>query len=329
MRIWIVLPGLLGCLAAQADTLWMQNGDRLSGHIEAIEEQQIRIALPYGAPLTVRRDAVKRWRLSKPAAAPRPQPVQPGALSVTSAPSVEPHWFWAGQGDLSVKLKRNDKRTDNIDFTGQVELADLDWRYTLEGKYLYETVDGITKTHKYRLKPMADYFQDQQWFWRSSIYYQYDLLAISYLSVDYGTGPGYRFWNDKRRRLEAVLQGGLSQSYWQEGNSGLNVIFNAHHASYPFASMGWEYRQPFWDGSTELFSDGSYTRYLDQVSPYVTLNQSLEASLGLRYYLNDFLSLSWRSEIEWDDVWLQWAGQKLVPDDNKEWRHLLSLGARF
>lgn len=155
------------------------------------------------------------------------------------------------------------------------------------------------------------------------------MLAISYLSVDYGTGPGYRFWNDKRRRLEAVLQAGLSQSYWQEGNNGLSVIFNAHHASYPFASMGWEYRQPFWEGSTELFSDGSYTRYLDQVSPYVTLNQSVEAALGLRYYLNDFLSLSWRSEIEWDDVWLQWAGQKLVPDDNKEWRHLLSLGARF
>ena len=55
MRAWIVLAGVTGCLAAQADTLWMRNGDRLSGHIEAIEEQQIRIALPYGAPLTVRR----------------------------------------------------------------------------------------------------------------------------------------------------------------------------------------------------------------------------------------------------------------------------------
>ena len=89
MRAWIVLAGVTGCLAAQADTVWMRNGDRLSGHIEAIEEQQIRIALPYGAPLTVRRDAVKRWRLSKLAST-RPQPVKPGALTASTS-SAEPH----------------------------------------------------------------------------------------------------------------------------------------------------------------------------------------------------------------------------------------------
>lgn len=328
MRPLLLLPGLMFAATSHADILWMNNGDRLSGQIEEITDQQIRIALPYGAALTVQRDAVKRWRLtgSKQAVS-RPRTnsnTPPGGISNTK----EPHWFWAGQGDLSIKLKRNDKQTDNIDFTGQLEVADLDWRYTLEGKYIYETMDGMAKTHKYRVKPSVDYFWDQQWFWRSSVYYQYDMLSISYLNVDYGTGPGYRFWNDKRRRLELMTQGGLSQSYWREGNS-LNVLFNAYNASYPFAALGWEYRQPIWSGSTELFSDGTYTRYLEQASPNVTLNHSIEASLGLRYYLNDFISLSWRSEIDWDDLWLEWEGQKLEPSDSKEWRHLLSLGAKF
>jgi hypothetical protein len=50
----------------------------------------------------------------------------------------------------------------------------------------------------------------------------------------------------------------------------------------------------------------------------VTLNQNVEASLGLRYYLNDNISLAWRSELEWDDIWLDLAGNTYTPSDSKE-----------
>lgn len=325
VRAGILLLGLL-CAPLQADVLWMSNGDRLSGRVLSMDEAQIRIALPYGEPLTVERSAVKRWRLDKPAAQ---KPKRGNAATETAAGSrPDNHWYWAGHGDLALKLKRNDKVTDNVDFSGEAELADRDWRYTLEGKYTYDTVDGTTKTHKYRVKPMADYFIDAQWFWRSSIYYQYDMLSPAYLSVDYGTGPGYRFWNDKRQRLETVLQGGLSRAYWHK-DSTLSWIFDSQTVSYPFASFGWDYRQPLWGKSTELFSDGTYTKYLDQPSAYVTLNQSVEATMGLRYYLNDNINLSWRSELEWDDLWLEWGGKNYTPSNSKEWRHLMSLGASF
>ena len=329
VRFGFLLIGLL-CTPLHADILWMRNGDRLSGNVQLMDDEQIRIALPYGEPLTVRRDAVKRWRLDKPAAKKTKRSSPPATTGVQSGDGnqPEPHWYLAGRSDLSLKLKRNDKVTDNIDFSGDIELANLDWRYTLEGKYIYDTVDGTTKTHKYRFRPMADYFFDSQWFWRSSIYYQYDMLSESYLSVDYGTGPGYRFWNDKRHRLETMLQGGLSRAYWRSG-SNLSWVFNSHAVSYPFASFGWDYRQPLWDSSTELFSEGTYTKYLDQPSPYVTLNQNIEAALGLRYYLNDNISLAWRSELEWDDAWFEFGGITYTPSDSKEWRHIVSLGASF
>ena len=124
------------------------------------------------------------------------------------------------------------------------------------------------------------------------------------------------------------MQGGLSRAYWRSG-SNLSWVFNSQAVSYPFASFGWDYRQPLWGDSTELFSDGTYTKYLDQPSPYVTLNQNVEASLGLRYYLNDNISLAWRSELEWDDIWLDLAGNTYTPSDSKEWRHIVSLGASF
>ena len=149
VRFGFLLIGLL-CTPLHADILWMRNGDRLSGNVQLMDDEQIRIALPYGEPLTVRRDAVKRWRLDKPAAKKSKRSSPPATTGVQSGDGnqPEPHWYLAGRSDLSLKLKRNDKVTDNIDFSGDIELANLDWRYTLEGKYIYDTVDGTTKTHK-------------------------------------------------------------------------------------------------------------------------------------------------------------------------------------
>ena len=131
VRAGILLLGLL-CAPLQADVLWMSNGDRLSGRVLSMDEAQIRIALPYGEPLTVERTAVKRWRLDKPAAQ---KPKRGNAATETAAGSrPDNHWYWAGHGDLALKLKRNDKVTDNVDFSGEAELADRDWRYTLEGR---------------------------------------------------------------------------------------------------------------------------------------------------------------------------------------------------
>ena len=57
VRFGFLLIGLL-CTPLHADILWMRNGDRLSGNVLLMDDEQIRIALPYGEPLTVRRDAV-------------------------------------------------------------------------------------------------------------------------------------------------------------------------------------------------------------------------------------------------------------------------------
>ncbi|MGY2498547.1 hypothetical protein ACW4UO_29220, partial [Klebsiella pneumoniae] len=63
-RFWLLLSLLLSPMAL-ADILWMHNGDRLTGTIEEITNEQVRIALPYSSPVTVKRESVKRWRLDK------------------------------------------------------------------------------------------------------------------------------------------------------------------------------------------------------------------------------------------------------------------------
>lgn len=329
-HFWFLLSLLLSPMVL-ADILWMHNGDRLTGTIEEITDEQVRIALPYSSPVTVKREAVKRWRLEKQD---KPKPtVKTGITLLALTPDDTRAWLWTGSSDLNVKLKHSEKKTNNVNLKATTEVANLDWRYSLDGEYIYETANNVTNSHEYRLKPMLDFFFDQNWFVRSTVDYQYQMLDPDYLKLSYASGPGYRFWNDKKRRLELITQVGLERSYLRPAvfdEPGIVNIFDERIINYPLLNLGWDYRQPvsLWSENIELFSKGGYKRYLAQPSPYVTQKQSMQGSLGLRYYFNDHLRLSWSSELDWDDVWLDYLGthQQLA---GKEWRHLISLGASF
>ena len=191
-------------------------------------------------------------------------------------------------------------------------------------------MDSVTDSHNYKLNPTLDYFFNQQWFVRSSLNAEYDMLESNYLSLDFGTGPGYRFWNQKRRRLEFVAQGGLRKAYFRD-NMLLEALYDGERIiNYPIASIHWDYRQPmpFWQDKLELFSQGRYQVYLDQPSPYITLDREMNGSIGLRYYFNDHLRLSWSSEMTREEGEAQFLDQ--VQSLNKsELKHLLNLGASF
>ncbi|WED75277.1 DUF481 domain-containing protein [Aeromonas allosaccharophila] len=310
------------------DILWMNNGDRLTGTIEEIGDKSVRIALPYTGVVTVKRDAIKRWRLEKQD---KPKATAKGGITLFKNEQDERRaWLWTGSGDLNIKLKHKDKHTNNVNFKGKTELANLDWRYSFSGEYSYETSDSVTDNHDYKLNPTLDYFFDQHWFVRNSLDADYDMLADNYLKLNFGSGPGYRVWNDKHRRLELIAQGGIQRAYFRSDSQPGLALFDSRIISYPIGSLGWDYRQPlaFWQQRFELFSKGTYLKYLSQSSPYLTLDQDITGSIGLRYYFNDHLRLSWSSEMEWQNGALHYPGVDAEISES-EWRHLLSLGASF
>ena len=310
------------------DILWMNNGDRLTGNIEEVTEQSVRIALPYAGAVTVKRDAIKRWRLDKQD---KPKATAKGGFTLFKDEQDERKaWLWTGSGDLNIKIKDNDKKTNNVNVNGTTEVANLDWRYSLSGEYNYETTNRVTDSHDYKLNPTLDYFLDQHWFIRSSINAEYDMLDDNYLKLEFGSGPGYRFWNDKKRRLELITQGGMQRAYYRN-SEWLGVFFSSSHTiSYPIGEISWDYRQPlsFWQQPFELFSKGSYTKYLAQSSPYFTLNQDIAGSIGMRYYFNDHLRLSWSTEVEREEGKLE-VGPFSQSLNKTDYKHLLSLGASF
>ncbi|PJG60696.1 hypothetical protein CUC53_01185 [Aeromonas cavernicola] len=308
----------------------MHNGDRLTGTIENVSDSQVRITLPYGSTITVKRSALKRWRLTNED---KPKPtVKTGMKFLTFAPDDLHAWIWTGSSDLNVKLKHTQTKTNNVNIKGNVEVSSLEWRYSLDGEYIYETANNLTNSHEYQLKPMLDFFFDQHWFLRSGIDVNYKMLASRYMDLDYAIGPGYRFWNDKRHRLELMIQAGLARSYFEEGYwDTTNIkIFDERIINYPLLNVGWDYRQPLrvWQENIEIFSKGGYKRFIAQPSSYLTRERLMKGSIGLRYYFNHHVRLSLSSDLDWEDMHLN-INDSDISIDNREWRHYLSLGASF
>lgn len=326
-------------LLAQADTLLMANGDRYTGKVSE-QGEHLLIILDYGGTLSLPRSAVSQWQHGNSAtghgaaatAATTTAAAVPlsAALADAAAPESADKWKLGGNGDLDVRLKRNSKQTNNFFFKGDLELENASWRHSLTGEYTYETSDDVTKTHKYKLEPSVDYFFHRQAFWRSTISYNYDLLSPIYLQIDYLSGPGYRFWNDdkKKQRLELIALGGVSALSWNDAAPALVLLYGQHSADYPVARLQWDYRQPLFDKQLELYSEGTYQKYLHQASPYVYINQSIDGGIGLRYHVTAHLRLGIAQELEWDDAWLQVNSVK-YPLNEKEWRQKISLGAQF
>ena len=136
---YLPLMLLLACHPLWAkDILWMNNGDRLTGTIEEIGDESVRISLPYTGAVTVQRDAIKRWRLDKQD---KPKATAKGGIKLFENENNERNaWLWTGSGDLSVKLLHKEKHTNNVNFKSKTELANLDWRYSVSGEYTYETL---------------------------------------------------------------------------------------------------------------------------------------------------------------------------------------------
>ncbi|MCD8546922.1 MAG: DUF481 domain-containing protein [Aeromonadaceae bacterium] len=315
---------LLALLGSAQVVLWMENGDRYSGQIKKISGSELVLESTYGGQLRLPRANITRWQDEVG------QLKAPAEL-VAALPAVKPKadWEYKVAADASAKLKRGESSRNDILFKLDSQLTAEQWRWGLTGEYEYDTSEGETLTHKYQLLPKLDYFFHPNWYWRGSVDLRYDMLGDTYMETDYASGPGYRFWKRKESWLEMNLQAGWSAVRWRDEDTNLALLFPGNHVVYPLAKLGWDYQQPLGDSRFTLFSQGNYVKFLAQRSDWLVLNQQAEGEFGVRYALSKHLRLAWRSEVEWSDMWLEYAGQKLRPADDLEWRHYLSLGFNY
>lgn len=302
----LVMTGV--CAPAVADTVWMKNGDRLSGKIKVFDGGKLVLQTEYGGSialdwkkvktlesdqeLLVKQDAYTGEKAKALQAGEDGQVIlangeAPKAVELASIqqimkpkPLVE-DMLWKGNIDLALDYKRAETDSDDYDVDFKTTARHGRWRHNAEGEYNRETKNDTTTTNNWSAEYALDRFITEQWFWQGRLNYKRDHIEDLTRQRTVGTGPGYQFWDDE---LGAFSLGSLlNRTDYEYSDGGKDNFYSL--------GVKWDYNRYLIGKSVELFTNGEVGKPLGGVADY-----SLDAEVGLRYKVTEWASLNLKAE---------------------------------
>lgn len=295
-----LLLGLV--LPAWADTVWLNNGDRLTGQIVLLEGGKLALKTKYAGrvlidwedidtlssdqPLLVKRSGFTGQRSQHLEAAGKGMvrvvngntqtvPLNDIKQLVPPRPLIT-DFVWEGNLDAKLDMERNDNQTDEFRLKGNTRVSHGRWRHVLKGEYEHETKNSEEVDNNWELEYDLDRFITRQWFIRSSAYQQRDAFEKIDRQTSYGMGPGYRFWDDELGRFELI---GQYERFALHG-AGDTTRFGAY-------GLEWDYKRLLSGTRIELYSTAQLAMpTIDEVD-YV-----FEGEAGVRYRVNEWARVS-------------------------------------
>ncbi|QKV66045.1 DUF481 domain-containing protein [Pseudomonas sp. 43A] len=291
-----------------ADTVWLKNGDKLSGTITVFDGGKLLIQTKYAGAVTIDWKEVKtldsdqhllvkqdayNGEVSKSLTAAEdgkvtlangeaPKTVELASIQQILKPKpVVEDLVWKGNVDLALDYQRAEKDTDDYDVGFKTTARHGRWRHTAEGEYNREVQDDETTTNNWRAEYALDRFLTDQWFWQGRLNYKRDHIEELARQRVVGTGPGYQFWDDE---LGAFSLGSLLNRTDYEYRDGSKDNFYS-------VAMKWDYNRYLIGKKVEFFTNGEVGKPLSGVADY-----ALDAELGLRYKVTDWASLNLKAE---------------------------------
>lgn len=287
--------------SACADTVWMKNGDRLSGTVRSLSDGKLVMDSSYGGTLSLNWNAVSTLSSEKAIdvrsgktvfkaqldAADRgyivvrrgaeEQRVQVAKFEEFMKPKPKTDALsWTGNIDVGVSLKKSSTHTQDSHFSYNNKINVGKWRNDFGGTYTREKEDDTMNTENYSLRYALDYkFQDQL-FWQGRASYKRDWVEDLSEQALIGTGPGYQFWDNELGSFSLALLGGAFTYGYSDGSKD----------SHLGASLRWDYQRFLQGRKIILFSHGDAGHSLDGNI------FTLDAEVGLRYQLTSWSSLN-------------------------------------
>lgn len=304
MSLRILLLVLLSAhwLPAQADTVWLSNGDRLSGEILLLEGGKLALRTKYAGRVLIDWKDIETLSADKPFMLRRHgldseqseqlRPAEPGKVRLVNGSEqmvamadierlVPPRpvlkdRLWEGNLDAKLDMERNEDRTDEWKLKGNTRIEHGRWRHVLRGELEHETENGEKTEDNWELEYDLDRFFTDHWFWRSGYEHHEDHFENVSRQRVLGTGPGYRFWDNELGRFDLIGQ------------------FNRVQLDSPYAdlhfnswSLEWDYKRLLWGSRLEFYSTAEV-----QVPQIAEIDYVFDGEAGLRYHVNDWARLS-------------------------------------
>ena len=297
----------LFALPALADTLWLNNGDRLTGEILVLDGGKLALKTKYAGRVLIDWKDIKTLTSEQPLLVKRSgftgqhsqrlEAAEPGQVQVLNGQKqivalseisqlVPPRplvkdFVWEGNLDAKLELERNQSDTDELKLKGDSRISHGAWRHVLKSELEHETENNQKVKKDWLLEYDLDRFFSQQWFVRSSVYEQRKEFETIDRRSSVGLGPGYRFWDDELGRFELI---GQYQRFQLHANSDAD---KPGSTSFDAGSFEWDYKRLLAGTRVEFYSTGQVALPLIDEVDYV-----FEGEAGLRYRVNEWARIS-------------------------------------
>lgn len=300
----------VGMPQSHADTVWLTNGDQLTGKITLLDGGKLFITTGYAGTVSVSWDQVKTFAadhslviqgqrhekgvvypqikagetrsiIATPAAAGGQQTL---ALSdITSIVTVKPlvtDFSWKGNIDAGMSHKKSSTETENYDASLNTKMRHGTWRHNVDASYHQAKEDDVESTKNASGEYALDKFLDEQWYWQGRYQYKRDWIEDIKINRTFGMGPGYQFWDNDLGAFSLTLLVNSQTFIYQNDAEGEEDNFYS-------AGLKWAYNRYLYSKTIEAFTNGELGRSFDGSSPLY-----LKAEGGLRFKLTDWSSMN-------------------------------------
>lgn len=290
-----------------ADTVWMKNGDRLTGEIRLLDGGKLLLQTTYGGTVSLdwkqvaSLDSDKTLLIkTKGSDVERAQTLsraEAGLVELNNGvsrtlaladitqilppkPLIE-DLSWRGNLDFGLDFKQGERDTEDYDVDLRTIARHGRWRHTLEGQYNREFRNDVKSTDNWSTDYSLDRFLTEQFFWQGHLIYKRDYVEDIATQRSLGTGPGYQFWDNELGAFSLASLVNRTDYKFRDGS------VDRFYA----VAMRWEYGRYFSGKSFQLYSNGELGRPLSGVADF-----NLDVEMGLRYKVTDWASLNIKAE---------------------------------
>lgn len=308
-RLFFIILLSIYSISSFADTIWMKNGDRLTGTISLLNNNKLVIDTDYAGSVTINWSKVSTLETTAPLLVKLKEdkqekvkiikPSTEGKLQLINGASQEialkdinqiikpkklgieiDDLIWTGNANISLDSKHADKDSSTFDLSFLTKLEHGKWRHTLAGEYNRKSSDGSVSTNNYSLDYTLDHFITKKWFWQTNTYFKLDHVEDLRKQYTLGTGPGYQFWDDSLSSFSLSSPINISRYEYKDNN---RKNFGAY-------GVRWDYNRYVLGKNFEFFTTGNLTRpFNDNVAKY-----TLDTDVGIRYKITDWASLNFK-----------------------------------
>lgn len=286
---------------AIADTVFLTNGDKITGEIKALDEQNLVIKPSYAPKITIERSAIRsfetresqHWSINRSIEEVTIQASDLESFVIVNQRQIpiseliysetlnQSEWRYSGSAEAAIDVTDNSKKTQKLHAKGDVTAETLQWRHNLKSEVRYETEEKTTKRNTLEAHYSVDYLISDHWLVRQEDYFREENLELDIRSYYAAIGPGYRFWGVNRDKLDFVL---TYNHFWLDYQV-FTYELNAWAATI-------NYKQYWFDGVLETYAD------LQIAFPDIpTIEYISDSTFGLKYLLTQQIYLSFKYDI--------------------------------